>query len=91
MGCGCKDDDILLSGETTNKISTSQKIKKFLYRKDKFSIVGLLLFLTIYPIFISFMIPLITVVLFNKIVLGRNTDIIKFMAFTKTSPKKTKE
>ena len=91
MGCGCKDDGTLLSGETENKISTGQKIKKFLYRKDKFSIVGLILFLILYPIFIFFMLPLTTIVLFNKIVMGRNTDIIKFIAFTKKTPKKIKE
>jgi hypothetical protein len=91
MGCGCKDDGTLFSGETENMITTSTKIKNFLYRKDKFSIAGLLLFLVLYPIFISFMIPLTTIVLFNKIVMGRNTDIIKFFAFTKNRPKKIKE
>jgi hypothetical protein len=91
MGCGCKNDGTLFSGETEDRITTSTKIKNFLYRKDKFSIVGLLLFLVIYPIFIFFMIPLTTIVLFNKIVMGRNTDIIKFIAFSKNPPKKIKE
>lgn len=92
MGCGCKNDELeTISGETTNGNSKSlgQRVSDFLGRENKFSFIGLLLFLVILPIFVLFSIPIITILLFNKFVLGRNTNIINLIVFkSRKKPKK---
>ena len=91
MGCECKNDDnVDFSGNSTTTINN--KVQNFLLRKNKFSLIGLFLYVFLLPIFMVFVIPMVVIILFNKIVLGKNTDIIKLMAFTKKNkPKKIKK
>lgn len=97
MSCGCKTlDSEPISGLTTEKKKFSfkkdeinQNISNFLLRKNKFSFFGLILFLILLPTIIAFIFPIVTVILFNKLVLGKETDLIGLIAFKKQ--KKIKE
>lgn len=91
MGCGCKNNEKLFSGETENSLTIKKQIKKFLFSTDQFSIGGLILFLVLFPVTIIIINTIGTIAFFNRVVLGKNTDIIKLMSFTKKKPKKIKE
>ena len=91
MGCGCKNNEKLFSGEPENSLTIKKQIKKFLFSTDQFSIGGLILFLVLFPVTIIIINTIGTIAFFNRVVLGKNTDIIKLMSFTKKKPKKIKE
>lgn len=85
MGCGCKNDSsisVLDSTVETKKFSL-KKTLNFLFLNKKFSIGGFTLFLIVTPIGLTIAIPFVVVVLFNSLTLGKNTDLVKFMTFTK--------
>lgn len=90
MGCGCKNDDsIFTSGDTIDKKAyLTNKIGKFLYRRGKFSIIGVLLYLILLPIITLFVLPIITIILFNRIVMGKETNLINLIAFSKVKKSK---
>lgn len=85
MGCGCKNDgEISVSGINIEEKKTfSDRLNYILFRKNKFSLGGLLFFLFLVPIVITIAVPFIVIVLFNQLVFGKSTDIVKFVAFTK--------
>ena len=91
MGCGCKTDELSGSTETTKKTTFKEKLTKVLERKNSFSIFGVLLFIIILPITIFISIPILTIILFNKLILGKDTDLIKMIKFFKYSGKKVKD
>ncbi len=84
MGCGCKtNESIDLSGSTSsiNKNTIKNQINDVFEGKKSFSILGIILFLIGTPLTIFLSIPLITVLLFNRFVLGKNTDLIKLLVY----------
>jgi len=97
MGCGCKTiGSEPISGSTTEKSKFSfdkekinQEISNFFLRKNKFSFIGLLLFFILSPVIIILIFPIVFVLLFNKLVLGKNTDLINLITYKKR--KKTKK
>ena len=96
MGCGCKTiESEPISGSTTEKKKFSfdkekinDDISNFLLRKNKFSFIGLILFLILSPVIITLILPVIFVILFNKFVLGKNTDLIGLVAYKKRKKRK---
>ena len=97
MGCGCKTiGSEPISGTTTEKSKFSLKkekinenISNFLLRKNKFSFIGLFLFLLFSPIILALITPIIIILFFNKIVMGRDLDLIGLITYKKH--KKIKE
>lgn len=101
MGCGCKNDkgepicdgnncNETISGDTVEvKRTLNQKIGNFINRNNKFSFIGLFLFTLLTPTVILIINPIIVIIFFNKMVLGKNTDLVNLIAFTKN--KKTKK
>lgn len=85
MGCGCENEIVeTISGDTIeNSLTTKKKININILQNNKFSFLGLFIFLVFTPAVIVMITPIIVVLLFNKIVLGKNTDLIKLIAFTK--------
>jgi hypothetical protein len=97
MGCGCKNNsqnvsenqEILNDKRTIlNLKNFDQKAESFLNRKNKFSIIGVILFLLLSPVMLLIIVPIIFILLFNKLIFGRNTDMIKLVAFTKNKKRK---
>lgn len=84
MGCGCKTNDNYLS-EKNNDFQSSlhDRIIKFFFNKNKFSIVGTFIFIFTLPIFFLLIIPIVIKILFDRIVMNRQTNIIELIAFTK--------
>lgn len=91
MGCGCKNDSGVSIVDTTieTKKFSLKKTLSFLFLNKKFSIGGFLLFLVITPLTLVIALPFVFVVIFNQLVLSKNTDLVKFITFTKD--KKTKK
>lgn len=84
MGCGCKTNETIdLSGSTSsiNKNTIKNQINDVFEGKRSFSILGIILFLVATPLTIFISIPLITVLLFNRFVLGKNIDLIKLLVY----------
>jgi hypothetical protein len=86
MGCGCKSNETNdfehFSANTETK-SFNEKVNEFFQRKNKFSFIGLIFFIIATPIFIAILLPIMIVLLFNKLVMGVNTDITKLLIFKK--------
>lgn len=102
MGCGCKTiNSEPISGSTIekkkfsfkkenlNKENIDKEISTFLIRKNKFSFIGLFLFVLLSPVIITLIVPIIGTLFFNKIVLGKDTDLVSLIAYKKH--KKIKE
>lgn len=91
MGCGCKTTDIEPISESVTekkkfsfkKENIDQEITTFLLRKNKFSFIGVFLFLLLSPIIIILIIPTICILFFNKLVLGKDTDLISLISYKK--------
>lgn len=91
MGCGCKTDELSGSTETTKKTTFKEKLIKVLERKNSFSFFGVLLFIIILPVTIFISVPILTIILFNKLILGKDTDLIKMIKLFKYKGKKVKD
>lgn len=84
MGCGCKtNDNSFYQKDSDVELSLHDKIIKFLFKKNKFSIVGTFIFIFTLPIFFLFILPIVIKILFDRIVMNRQTNIIELIAFTK--------
>ena len=73
---------------TTCKKGFEERAQNFLLRENKFSIIGIFLFLLLTPVFITIFLPVIVIILFNKLIFGKNTDPIKLLIFTKNKKRK---
>jgi hypothetical protein len=92
MGCGCKNNSefVVSDGNTNSSTYTivgkkdfTEKFGDFLLRKNKFSIFGIFLFFIITPVTLAFMIPIVIIFLFNKLIFGKDTNPVNLIAFSK--------
>lgn len=90
MGCNCKNENIIkFSGETVEvKKTFKQKVNDILLGKEGVTVIGFFLFVFLTPLIIMIMNPLVIVILFNRLVLGKNIDLIKLISFSRNKKMK---
>lgn len=66
----------------------TNKLEYIFFRKKNFSLIGLIIFFLIVPIMLLILNPFIVIILFNKLVFGKDIDIIDFMVFKKNKKRK---